>query len=242
MEFGPTEIEKLFVGDNVFGYLSMPLSTDMKYYNFEVQGRFVNGNTIEYGEIYTDADLMKYGDYYYQYWEEFNVVENTNVTFEIKLTYDTSDRSQTQCEKYDVGVSEFGGADVSDLIDLKDIEYSRSRVFFLAGNFTEDLYDDLNRDFRATFLTEHSTKDEYVVEVPLKNINKVVCVSDSCSFFSEVNLPRDYLGNYTLADQWCGDEFTPRLRIDRGTSQPFYSDFSSGLMKNMCNKLRTGLG
>lgn len=240
-EFGPDEISKSFIGDNVIGYVEPTIPENMKYSNLVFETRFTNQDDFSIVEKFAESDLSKYGSTYYQHSEEYLIKNEGNLSFEVKISYNTNDKGfQTQCEQYTIPVEADSLTDVSDLIDFNTMDYSRSRIFQMSGNFTEDLYDELSRNFEATFLAENIEDSEIKVEVPLEDMNKVVCVANSCAFKSEVNIPRKDLNDFTSYEQWCGDDFRRSFRFDRGSAQPFYASIPVDITSLMCNKLTTG--
>ncbi|MFH1450618.1 MAG: hypothetical protein ABIF92_01410 [archaeon] len=239
-DFGPNKVTSVFKGDELIGYAELTLPDAFKYSDFLISARLVNGDEIALGQSFTESDLDKYGNYHYKYWEGFKALNTGEAQFELKLSYSINDEVQTQCENYSLVVNELEGTDVSDQLDYSKIIYSRSRIFQIEGNFSKSLYTSLNNQFKATFLTENIDNPAMSVEVPFVHLNKIVCVEQTCYFKSEVNLPKDRIDNYTAYDQWCGEDFKTKIRIDRGSAQPLFSDLPDGLDSSMCNKLKIG--
>jgi len=185
--------------------------------------------------------LKKYGDYRYQYWEGFSAENVGNISFEARITYKINNVEQTQCESYTIPVLKLETFDMTEEFTLSHVTFSRSRIFIIEGTFSEDLYNQIGKDFKATFRTEHLEDPTLLADIALKQLNKVVCVGSICSFRGEVNLPRNRLDNYTVYNQWCDDEFKRSLIVERGVAQPFYVEMVDTLLTTMCNKLGVGI-
>jgi len=241
-EFGPIKVTQLFQEDELIGYVELDLPANLRYSDLFVQGRFVNGNNIVDDSIISTEDgLIKYANYHYQVWKGAKAVNLEDIVFETKLTYIINGVEQTQCESYSVPVVELENAEVSKDFDFKTITYSRSQIFVIEGNFSENFYNKISRDFAATFQAEHISDPEVRVDAKLNLLNKVVCVGHTCSLKGEVTLPRRTIDAYSVYDQWCSDTFKRRLRVDRGVAQPFYVGMGDELMGALCNKLKVGI-
>lgn len=239
MEFGPNKATKVFQDDSVVGYFSFVPPESMRYSGLIISGRFVSNGVAGESPSFSEGQLLKYGDYRYQYWEGAKASEGT-LNFEVKLQYTVNNKEQVQCKSYSVPVSVLDKMDKTDLFDFSNAAYSRSRIFEFSGNFSEGLYDDLSRDFSAVLVTENINDPSLSVSAKLTPLNKIVCVGHSCSFKSEVNIPRNSLGYYSDYEQWCGSAFKVRFKIDRGVAQPFYADLPAGTLNPMCTKLKQG--
>ncbi len=240
MEFGPNQIEHVLKNDKVTGYVEFNLPENLRYTNLVISSRLINEEKIVEGETILEEDLSRYGDYNYHYWEGFTADNLGDLSIEVKIVYDIADATNTQCQIHTIPVKELESTDFSDSIEFENIEYSRGRIFYLIGNFTETLYDELSRDFAATFRTEHISDSTIFANAKFNHVNKVVCNDHSCAFKSEVNLPRASIQNFTTHDQWCTEDFELSIRFDRGTGQYFTAEVPTSITGQMCNKLNTG--